>query len=363
MLGIFDRYVMRETALTWGGVAGVLILVVVVNRFAVYLGQAAGGAIPPGTSFLLIGLSTVGLLEIVLPVSLFLAAMLTLGRLYRDREAVAAFVCGLKPLRFYRPFVLLALAGAGVLAWLALYASPWSAAAVHRIEEHARARAEVSVLVPGQFKRLANGGVFYVAASGHGQQLLDVFAQMQEGAESVVVAAARGRFVVNPATGERRLLLEDGHRYKGTPGALNWTITRFRRSELLVNPGTPAPGSPDLDRLPTATLLARSDSAARAALQWRLVQPLTVLVLILLALPLAHARPGQGRFARLVPAILVYLVYFNLLGVARVWVAQAEAPLLPGVWSVPVLFALGALLLVWKRFGPRPVLRGTPRAG
>jgi lipopolysaccharide export system permease protein len=356
MLGIFDRYVARETALTWAGVAGVLVLVVVVNRFAVYLGEAAGGAIPPGTSFLLIGLSVVGLLEIVLPVSLFLAAMLTLGRFYRDGEAVAAFVCGLTPARFYRPFVLLGLVAAGLLAWLALYASPWSAATGHRIEQQARAQAQVSVLVPGEFKQLANGGVFYAEASAQdGRELLDVFAQMeQQNDQAVVITAARGRFLVDAATGERRLQLDDGYRYRGTPGKLDWTVTRFRRSELLVSPGSPEPGATDLDRLSTAELARRGGPASRAALQWRLAQPLTVLVLLLLALPLAHTRPRQGRFARLVPAILVYLVYFNLLGVARVWVAQGQFPVLPGVWLVPILFALGGLVLMRQRFGRRP---------
>lgn len=363
MLGIFDRYLLRETALAWGGVAGVLVLVVVVNRFAVYLGQAASGVIPPGASFLLIGLSTVSLLEIVLPVSLFLAAMLTLGRLYRDREAVAAFVCGLRPIRLYSAFMLLALFAAAVLAWLSLYASPWAAAEGHRIEAQARARAQVSVLAPGRFKKLANGGVFYAdATSHHGQELLGIFAQMNEGDESVVVTAARGHFVQNATRGERLLLLEDGHRYKGIPGSLNWTITRFERSELLINPGSPGRGTPELDRVPTVKLLARHDAAARAALEWRLVQPITVLVLILLALPLAHMRPGQGRYARLVPAILVYLVYFNLLGVSRAWVAQGAAPALPGIWAVPLLFAAGGLLLAWRRFGRRFASYGYRRA-
>lgn len=364
MLGTFGRYVARETALTWAAVAGVLVLVIVVNRFAVYLGQAASGQIPAAASFVLLGLSVLGLLEIVVPVSLFLAVMLTLGRLYRDNEATAAFACGLTPRRLYRPFVALGSVATLALVGLAIWASPWAHARAHRLEVHARSEAQVSVLVPGRFKELAGGnGVFYVGGiAADRTTLTQVFAELHEEGKPVVLTAPRGRMVVTPATGERHLELADGHRYSGQAGALDWTVTRFRHADLLVQPGRPTPGGADLDRLSTAALAARSDPAARAALQWRIAQPFAVLVLLLIAVPLAHVRPRQGRYARLVPAILVYLVYFNLLGVARVWVAQGTAPAIPGLWWVPGLAALGGVMLLWLRFGRR-YGRGLRHAG
>lgn len=364
MLGTFDRYVVRETALTWAAVAGVLVLVVIVNRFAVYLGQAASGQIPAGASFVLLGLSVLGLFEIVVPVSLFLAVILTLGRFYRDNEATAAFACGLTPGRLYRPFAVLGAAAMLALVGLAIWASPWAHARAHRLEIHARSEAQVSVLVPGRFKELAGGkGVFYAGGvAADKTTLLNVFAELHENDRPVVLTAPRGRMVVTAATGERHLELADGYRYSGRPGALDWTVTRFRGADLLVQSGHPAPGGTDLDRLSTAALAARSDPPARAALQWRLSQPFAVIVLLLIAVPLAHVRPRQGRYARLVPAILVYLVYFNLLGVARVWVAQGAAPVMPGVWWVPGLAALGGVILLWLRFGRR-IGRGTRHAG
>ncbi|HEX5314470.1 MAG TPA: LPS export ABC transporter permease LptF [Gammaproteobacteria bacterium] len=354
MLGIFGRYVARETAWNWCGVVGVLVLVIVVNRFAVYLGEAASGQIPAGISFVLIGLSVAGLLEIVLPVSLFLAAMLTLGRLYRDGEAVAGFVCGLTPGRLYRPFAVLGVIAALILAWLALYVSPWTAALGHRIEQSARSEASISLLVPGQFKNLPGGGVFYAGgASDDGKKLLDVFAATEEDSQTVMLAGSQGKLISEGENGARHLEVAPGHRYAGIPGQLDWTVTRFRSASLLVRPATPEAGVTDPDRLPTAQLSARDDPVARATLQWRLVQPFTVLVLLLIAVPLAHIRPRQGRFARLVPAILVYLVYFNLLGVVRVWVGEGTIPLLPGLWLVPLVFALGGIGLIYLRFARR----------
>ena len=364
LLGTFDRYVLRETALAWAAVAGVLVLVVVVNRFAVYLGQAASGTIPASASLGLLGLSVLGLLEVIVPVSLFLAAMLTLGRLYRDNEAVAAFACGLTPARLYRPFAVLGISAALLLAGLALWGSPWAHAAAHRLEVHARSEAEVSVIVPGRFKELSGGqGVFYAGGVNRDSGTLDnVFAETHEKGRPTILSAPHGTMRVNPETGERHLLLSDGYRYAGDAGALDWTVTRFRKADLLVQPGHPARGATDVDRLSTGSLLARGDRPARAALEWRIAQPFTVLVLLLIAVPLAHVRPRQGRYARLVPAILVYLVYFNLLGVARVWVAQGTLGLLPGVWVVPLIAALGGAALLSARFG-RQRRREAARAG
>lgn len=353
-LGIFGRYVARETAMTWAAVAAVLVLVVVVNRFAVYLGEAAAGQIPAAATFALLGLSVIGLLEIIVPVSLFLAIVLALGRFYRDGEAVAAFACGLTPSRLYRPFVLLGLLAAVLLAALALWASPWAHATAHRMQVRAQNQAQVSVLEAGQFKSLAGGrGVFYAGRIDPDGQLHSVFAEMRRDSKPTLIAASSGRLVTAP-DGERHLDLGAGHRYQGNSGALDWTRTRFGSASVLVEPPGHAPASAtDYDRMSTARLTALADPGARATLQWRLVQPLTALLMILIAVPLAHMRPRQGRYARLVPAILVYLIYFNLLGVARIWVAHGEVGTGLGVWWVPGLALLFGLFLLWQRYGRR----------
>ena len=76
-----------------------------------------------------------------------------------------------------------------------------------------------------------------------------------------------------------------------------------------------------------------------------------VLVLTLLAVPLGHSSPRQGRFAGLGAGVLVYITYANLLGAAKVWVERGEAPPLVGMWWVHVLFVLVAGALLAFRYG------------
>lgn len=360
MAGIFDRYLFRETALTWVAVAAVLVLVVVVNRFAVYLGEAANGQIPAAATFALLGLSVLGLLEIILPVALFLAVVVTLGRFYRDQEMVAAFACGMTPRRLYRPFAVLGVLAAVLLAVLALWASPWAHATSHRMMVHARSTAQVSVMEAGRFKPLSGDrGVFYVGGIDRTNgELRSVFSEMDTSGGSPMFIVSTGGRMLSTLSGERYLELGPGHRYEAGRTRLDWTVTRFAGARVLVRPpGRQPAGAADYDRMPTSELIRLSEPGARAALEWRLVQPLTVLLLILIGVPLAHMRPRQGRYARLVPAILVYLIYFNLLSVARAWVGHGEIASLPGIWWVPGFAFVFGVWLVWQRFGRRRVRR------
>ncbi|MDX1267880.1 MAG: LptF/LptG family permease, partial [Oceanisphaera sp.] len=78
----------------------------------------------------------------------------------------------------------------------------------------------------------------------------------------------------------------------------------------------------------------------KAELQWRLALPLSMLVLTLAVVPLAVVNPRQGRYAKLLPAILLYLAYFLLQSASRSAVEGGSLPVWPGLYIVPLLFLL-----------------------
>ena len=101
-----------------------------------------------------------------------------------------------------------------------------------------------------------------------------------------------------------------------------------------------------LEATPTAMLVGSGDPEKNAELQWRLAMPLSVMVLIFLAVPLSKSSPRQGRYIRLVMAILLFVVYYNLLGAAKFWVEKGDVPATIGLWWVPVLTVLLTLVLL-----------------
>jgi lipopolysaccharide export system permease protein len=88
----------------------------------------------------------------------------------------------------------------------------------------------------------------------------------------------------------------------------------------------------------------------------RLSRPLSLLVLFLIAVPLARFRPATSRFYPVWLGVLVFALYFNLLATARLWLVQASTPDWLGLWWVHTVLLVG--LLVWLR----PRLRWSGRA-
>src|SRR5579862_6626583 len=130
---IVARYLAIETALTMAGVTGVLMLILLSNRFAVLLGDAAAGRLPRDTVFALLGLASVNYFIVVVPVSLFIAVMLALGRLYRDSEMTTLMACGVGPVHVYRPLLAIAFLIALGMAVLSLMVAPWAQRMTHII--------------------------------------------------------------------------------------------------------------------------------------------------------------------------------------------------------------------------------------
>ena len=123
MRRILDRYIFKEIATTWLGVTLVLLMILLTNQFARVLGDVAKGKLPKGAAFDVIGLSAVQYLTVLVPIGLFLAIMMALGRLYRDSELPAMMACRTGPMGIYRPLLWLVIpltlgieAGGGVMS-------------------------------------------------------------------------------------------------------------------------------------------------------------------------------------------------------------------------------------------------------
>ncbi|MFI5019589.1 MAG: LptF/LptG family permease, partial [Dongiales bacterium] len=133
-----DRYLARETALTIAAVTGVLMLILLSNKFAGLLGDAAAGRLPRETVFTLLGLASIKFFIVVVPVATFLAIMLSLGRFYRDSEMTTLMACGVGPAQVYRPLVAIALLIAVGLAAMSLQVAPWAQHMSHIINNAAQ---------------------------------------------------------------------------------------------------------------------------------------------------------------------------------------------------------------------------------
>jgi lipopolysaccharide export system permease protein len=69
----------------------------------------------------------------------------------------------------------------------------------------------------------------------------------------------------------------------------------------------------------------------------------------LLAIPLSFVNPRAGRSLNLVMAILVYMIYNNVLSIAQAWIAQQRISLPAGLWGVHAVMLVLLLALFFRR--------------
>jgi lipopolysaccharide export system permease protein len=148
--------------------------------------------------------------------------------------------------------------------------------------------------------------------------------------------------------GRSFMLFSNGQYYQGTPGQSDFRITRYETHAIHIPENELVDATTRNDELATAELWGSDNPYHRAELQWRLSIPLATLLLAILALPLSYTTPRKGRYSKLALAILIYLMYSNLLGVGQTWAERQMVPAWLGIWWVHG-FALLLILFWWLR--------------
>jgi lipopolysaccharide export system permease protein len=348
MFRILDRYIFREIATTWLGVTMVLLLILLTNQFARVLGNVAKGKLPKNAALDVIGFSALQYMTVLVPIGLFLAVMLALGRLYRDSELPAMMACRVGPMGIYRPLIWLLLPLAAGVAWLSIDLAPKALVAIERIGAEARREADLSSIEPGRFTVVGNqNAVIYGESISPDGAMENVFLQrtVEDGGIEVVVAE-RGEQVDSDDPDTRLLVLFEGRRYEGVPGTANFRVLEFAEHGIPYH----LPSVEKIEVEPQSMLfsnLLQSDELIHIAeVQWRLSLPLATIILAILAVPLSKTQPRAGRYGKLAVGLLAFIIYFNMLSVGRTWVEKGVVSSTLGLWwvhGVALFFALALL--------------------
>ncbi|TQV85672.1 LPS export ABC transporter permease LptF [Exilibacterium tricleocarpae] len=350
---IVFRYLAREVLFSMTAVSAVLLMFTLSARFVKYLADAAAGKLASDVLFAVMGYRLPGFLELILPLGLFLAILFAYGRLYMDSEMTVLSACGMSQRRLLGYSLIPALGVAMVVAGFSLFVSPLGAERAEAILSEQRKRTEFDALTPARFEAMRNGqSITYAESlSSDRKQMFGVFmAQMADGSASAdlaVIVAESGNQITHEENGQRYLILKNGHRYEGRPGEADYRITRFAQfAQRLEQPHAREKRKAKADSTPTRALLGSDKLVDQATLQWRLSIPVLVVILTLMAVPLSKTSPRQGRYLKMIPAILLYIIYLVSLSSARGAIEDGRLPVHFGLWAVHSIFFVIALLLL-----------------
>ena len=341
---ILFRYMAREVLATMISAAGIVLVISMGWRFSGYLDDAAAGLLSKDVLFLIMAYRLPGFLELIMPVALFLAIMLSYGRMYVDSEMVVLESCGIGPHRIVYLTAALALPVMVATGVLSLWLKPAGEDGVHNLLQNQKNLTEFDTLAPGRFQSLASGRrVTYVEDFTDDRALQNVF--MNEYVDSprfqpkevVTLVAEAGETQVDDRE-NRFLVLKDGFRYGMRPGSRELQVIQYEEYGQLLPREDNIVASVRQEAVPTRQLIGSADLGDQGELQWRVSVVLMIPIIAVMAVPLARVNPRQGRFTRLVPGMILCLLYVIALSTARSSVQKGDLPPMPGIYWIHVLF-------------------------
>jgi lipopolysaccharide export system permease protein len=350
---LFDSTLRKELSRSFGGTLVVVLTIVLTMMLIRTLGLAAKGSAAPQDVVLLLGYTTLGNLPILLCLSLFVAIVSTLTRLYQDSEMAVWLASGVSLTRFLRPIFRFVLPIQLTVAALTLIVWPWTNRNTTELRERYEQRSDLSRVAAGQFQSSADGHrVFFIdkdsPQEGTGR---NIFILDQKAERESVTTAQSGR--ITPDAHGRVLLLDNGSRTDlGTQGNTR-TISRFEHYRIRIGDAASA----RIDTLPpkartTLDLLGDRGQRAQGEMAWRIGLAIVPLNLMLVAVGLAAGNHRRAGGWTLLLALLGFVVYLNFVNLSQAWVGSGKAAFAPAVLGVHLsTLLLGSGLLWWRSSG------------
>ena len=362
---IIFRYLSRQIILSTLAVSTVLTLLIVSGRFVKYLSFAAAGEMSPEFVFQSVAYRIPGMLVLILPLGLFLGVLLAYGRMYLESEMVVLNASGVSGKRLTM-FALGPAAGVAlVVTLLSFYVSPLSWQQIEIAYVKQSERSELDSLTPGRFQSLGKGSnrTTYINGVKEGGKELDlIFVSERDpktGQLRVVLAESGKQVITDPKTGDRFVVLKNGYRYEGVPGQADYKQVKYSEYGFLMPHPNANLRPPEIKAMTLTELLNYSTVRHQAELHWRLSMPLLALIITLIAVPMSKTNPRQGRYAKLIPSILLYMLYLTLLTSAKGMIDDEKAPVAL-LWLVHVGFLLIAMSLMFAGGAWEKLLNALP---
>jgi lipopolysaccharide export system permease protein len=350
MTRILTTYLAREILKTSCATMLVLYIILVSNSFGRLLADIADGDVPRRALWPVLYAQSLNLLSIVLPIALFLGIVFTFGRMYKDHEIVVMNACGIGYGDFYRPVLVALIPFLSFSIYSSQVLNPQVLQAAQEAIDREADLHEFYKIKPGQFNSSGDRVFFMESVSDDGLELRDVIISSSDQATMAIETGETGRQQIDDTTGDLFLVIGPGDRYEGKPGDNRIRHITFDQHGILIKKKVKeSRGDPHSNRMPLKDLWKSNKLKHRIELRWRIAVPMTMLVLALLAVPLAYIAPRQGRYGKVGAALVVFILYLNLLAFTRAKMEDEAIPLWLNFWWVHLLFLSLTLALLYRR--------------
>ncbi|MDG2394929.1 LPS export ABC transporter permease LptF [Candidatus Thioglobus sp.] len=357
---ILAKYLMRQVLMLLAAVFIVIGLVIFGNQLVLVVKESVEDGIPIADLLPLVGFNMIRDVPLILSLSLFLAIILVVGKSYKDSEAIVMNSLGVGDkhfMVFIQPVVVFIFI---FILFLTTVAVPWSKQQHSMIMDRSKNTSEFSFIKEGEFQEFKQGKLVFYAAKVESikgestQDMEEIFVYAMAGEEPIITLAAQAQKYTDKNTKSVYLRLKNGSRYHGFPTDANKKILDFDVYDLQIIDGNKQHGSEGTAKIeskPTLDILFSSDTKEIAEWQWRLSQPISVLILSVFGILLGKASPRGGKNLGVIVGIMVFIIYNNALLVAKSSLEHGELLPIIGLWWVHLLVLFIVIVFYAYRHG------------
>lgn len=321
---LFHSALRKDLSRSFGATVVVLSTIVMTNVLIRTLGQATAGGVNPSEIMLVMGFSVLSHLTTILTLSLFISIVSTLSRMYADSEMVIWFASGRGLASFAPPVFRFAWPILLTITALALVVWPWSNRQAQDLADRYEQRNDIERVAPGQFQESAGGKrVFFIDKDTPDNKTgTNVFVTAIEGEVESITSARQGRIELQ--NGERMLNLKFGQQILRNTRTGDVRVIEFNDYQVVIDPDVKAISVSAPSMTSTLDLIRQPHARHMGELAWRLGLGLAAVNLLLLALAVSTANPRVGRSYHTALALLIFIVYYNMINVGQSWISTGR---------------------------------------
>ncbi|MFI3137070.1 MAG: LPS export ABC transporter permease LptF [Methylococcaceae bacterium] len=348
---VLDKMIALEVLKTLGAVLSVIVIVIASRKFISILKMAVTGQLSADTLLHFFGLKVVVVAISLLPVTLFMAILMVLGRMYRDQEMAALASAGVGVGAVYRAIFMVVTPIFFIALWLAMVSAPWAEAQMKQLIHKDAETADIRGVSPGRFSEYSHGDlVVYVQGIGKDKQLQGIFVQDRQHDKLAIITATSG--TMKELADGRYIVLKNGERVQGAPGKADFITEHFDEYAVRIE-RHPTEVQYEQEAVDSLVLWGSGRLLDMVELQRRFAVPLGIVVLAFLAVPLAKMAPRGGVYGNMLLAFLIYFSYENSRKIAHSWILSDKIPVWSGYAAVYIVLLVVGFSLIVRVYGWR----------
>ena len=352
---ILLRYLNRDLVNTTMAIIFILLLIIISNMFLRYLSIVSVSNIEANAILKMIAIMLPKYIAYLIPMSFFFAILLVFGKLFSNNELTAVFACGIGWFKIIKFIMIPVLSLAIIEIILTLVVLPNMDQTFDMVRKTTAKNSLIKLISPGKIIAFNNGNeVIYNQSTNKKGEMKNIFIYKKNKNNSyTIITAPTGYADIN--NNKQQLILKDGFYYHiNTDNSINKgdfsEATQSLPNYVKYNKNN------STESTPTLSLLGDKRLEYQAELQWRLSFPISIFILTLIALAISRLKPRQGRYSKIIPALIIFIMYFNFLSLSKSWIASGVIPGFIGLWWVHIVFGF-SMIVILKYYDGRKICK------